>query len=486
MPIDNDGRVGGGTYSRPVAQPQDTIGAGATRGVPGAHRLGSTHGGSGFERVSGRGSTEELGGGTQASKSGFDLIGRYERLTQRGKQAALASAVGFLFLLPPITGQLMHPGVPKASSSPVATLMAEKSELPTGERLKAEVNRLQAQVPRSGTGPARKLAIREMIDQHGQVTKLDGRISGIANDAASLMAALKAEVGFDAKLGYGVDWYWFGVPPKHATFHAGVSDNQGIQSHAQGVRQALGYARETTRNQISLLLIDESPAYKELHAKYTHEKNRLEAATNIRSLADDASDALSTASHAITMRNLTPKTVQEPVYEDRRRSDGTSERVQTGTRTVDNPAWDSWNLIAIAAKSRAEGRIRELNRATQAHSQLLGIGGQGVAADLIGVWDFFRQPSFGIWSFDSFDVDAAKSKTDGLRGAMDVLIVHIRRVHDPLKAEVNAAIDARWNDLAGGNPTDEDQRDPMARLRHNVRRRNEDGPDWEPEGPSNR
>ena len=287
-------------------------------------------------------------------------------------------------------------------------------------------------------------------------------------------------------MGYCVDWYGFGVPPKHATYHSGVSDNQGIQSHAQGVRQALGYAREVTRNEVSKLLIDESPAYKELHAKYTHEKKRLEAATGIRGLADDASDALSTASHAITMRNLTPKTIQEPVYGTRTKRDGSTERVQTGTRTVDNPAWGSWNMIAIAAKSRAEGRIRELNRATQAHSQLLGIGGQGVPTDLIGVWDFFRQPSFGIWSFDSFDVDAAKAKTDGLRGAMDRLIVQIRRVHDPLKAEVNAAIDARWKDLAGGNPTDDDERDPLARLRNNVRRRNEDGPDWEPEGPPNR
>ncbi|MBK6687103.1 MAG: hypothetical protein IPG45_21725 [Deltaproteobacteria bacterium] len=482
MPIENDGRIGGG-YSRPVHQPLETD---ATGVVSRTHRRPPNVGRSGFERVSGGHESTEVSGGTKASKSGFDLIGGYQRLTQRGKQAAIASAVGFLLLLPPGVGQLMHPGVPKASSSPVAMLMAEKSELPTGARIRAEVDRFQSEVPWGGTGPARKLAIREMIDHHDRVTQLDGRISGIASDAASLIEALKAEVGLDAKLGYGADWYWFGVPPQHATYHAGVSDNQGIQSHAQGVRQALGYAREVTRNEVSKLLIDESPAYKQLHAKYTHEKNRLEAATGIRALADEASDALSTASHAITMRNLTPKTVEEPVYEDRTRSDGTSERVQTGTRTVDNPAWDSWNLIAIAAKSRAEGRIRELNRATQAHSQLLGIGAQGVAADLIGVWDFFRQPSFGIWSFDSFDVDAAKSKTDGLRGAMDVLIVQIRRVHDPLKAEVNAAIDARWKDLAGGNPTDNDERDPLARLRNTTRRRDEDGPDWEPEGPPTR
>lgn len=480
MPIDNEPRL-----YRPGVY--DRVGASST-----VEALDATPGSrvdvGGFERItrSGRGD-RGLGEAGEASLSGFDrLKARYQALTDGGRQAVIASAVGFLLLIPPGTGQLLHPGVPKASHSPLAMMTAEKADLPTGARLRGEVDQARGQVPQGGAGAGRKLAIREMIELHGRIEKLDRRLSGIANDAASMMAALSTEVGFDAKLGYGVDWYWFGVPPKHAEYHAGVTDNAGIQDHAQGVANARSYARATAREEISKLLLEESPEYRVLHGKYVHEKNRLEAATSIRGLAADASDALSTASHAITMRNLTPKTTTEPVYSTRTRKDGTTERVQTGTRTVPNPTWDMWNMAAIAAKGRAEGRIRELNGATTTHAKLLGMGGQGVPPDLIGVWDFFRQPSFGIWSFDSFDVDAAKGKVDSLRGMMDGMIVQIRRVHDPLKAEVEATIDARWNDLAGGNPTDDDERDPLARLRHNARRRPEDGPDWEPEGPTTR
>jgi len=151
--------------------------------------------------------------------------------------------------------------------------------------------------------------------------------------------------------------------------------------------------------------------------------------------------------------------------------------VQTGTRTVDNPAWHSWNGIAIAAKARAEGKIRGLNETVKQHRELLGLDGDGISADLITAWDFFGQPSFFVWSFDSQDVDAAERAADRMVGEMNGLIRQIHTVFDPLEREVEATIDARWNELSGkgGNPDAPQREDDALRARSTRMRRKPDG-----------
>jgi hypothetical protein len=407
---------------------------------------------------------------------GFQLLERYRGMTQRARQATVAAAAGFLLLLPPGVGQLMHPGT-STGQSPLAMMVSEKAEQPTGARVRQGTSRLAAEVP-GGTGHARELALRAMIDHHDASARSAGQLEALSGDAAAQMARLREAVGLDARMGYAADWYWFGVPDDHARYHAGVDDARAITDQATDVRAAVREARASTRHQISELLRAESPEYADLHRAYTHEKLRLTRATEIRDQADAASDALGTASHAVTMRNLTPRTKQEDVYQTRttRNADGTTrtEQVKTGTRTVDNPDWHMWNTLAIAAKARAEGKIHELNASVRAHRELLGIDGQ-VDADLIGAWDFLGHPSFFVWSFDSGDVSRAREGADRMVGVMNGLIRQIHVVHDPLERKVEAAISERWDELGGKAPRPHRPDDALRAQRTRVRTRDDQG-----------
>ncbi|MCA9549483.1 MAG: hypothetical protein KC933_05560 [Myxococcales bacterium] len=472
MKMPRTGALGGAIVGRGPRGPATPSGPEALKR---AGNVGST---SGFERMqgSGRSTTDRprAPGGEAASGAGFALLGRFKQLKRSTQQAAVASALGFMLLLPPGVGQLMHPGAPTASS-PLSLMMSEKAELPTGARVRAEASALRREIP-GGVGAARELALRALIEHHDGAAASQRDLAALSGDAAAQMAKLRESVGLDAKMGYAVDWYWFGVPPEHATYHAGVDDARAIADQAGDVRAAVAEVRAMARNEVSELLKAESPEYAQLHAKYSHEKHRLEVATRIRDLADEASDALGTASNAILMRNLTPRTIEEPVYETRTstNADGStrSERVQTGTRTVDNPAWHTWNAVAVAAKARAEGKIRGLNETIRSNRELLGLDGSGISADLITAWDFFGQPSFFVWSFDSQDVSRAERAADQMVGQMNGMIRQIHTVYDPLSREVEATIDARWIELGGkgdptkpDNPNDDALRASRARMR---------------------
>jgi hypothetical protein len=79
--------------------------------------------------------------------------------------------------------------------------------------------------------------------------------------------------------------------------------------------------------------------------------------------------------------------------------------------------------------------------------------GEGsVDANLIGVLDFFGQPSFLIWSFDRADVGNARDHATQLRSRIDVKIGQIKTVHDQLLSQVNQHIDARWDQLTASVP----------------------------------
>lgn len=450
--------------------------------TPSISRTGSA-GVSGFDGLTKSrdisGTRTEVQGRSTASKSGFALLDGFRQLKQSTRRAVTASAIGFMLLVPPGVGQLMHPGAPTAAS-PLALMMSEKSEIPTGARIRAEANQLRAQIP-GGIGASRELALVALIEHYDRSVRSGREISALSSDAAQQINALKEAVGLDARMGYAVDLYWFGVPQDHAAFHAGVGDARAIADQASDVGAALSEVRAGARAEVSDLLRAESPEYAALHAEYSHEKSRLSAATRIRDLADEASDALGTASNAITMRNLTPRTIQEDVYETRstKNADGTtsSERVKTGTRTVDNPSWHTWNTLAIASKARAEGKIRGLNEAIGTHRELLGIDGGGLSADLITAWDFFGQPSFFVWSFDSQDVDRAEQAADRMIGEMNGLMRQIHTVLDPLERQVESRIDARWSELGGkgGDPSRPNPNDDARPVRQSRLRRNEDG-----------
>lgn len=469
----SDATRGGATSGRPAAGGPASLGRATAAG--GFDRLGASRPGAGLTS-SGAPSSSSGGLAARASQVGFQLLERYRGMTQGARQATVAAAAGFLLLLPPGVGQLMHPGAP-AGQSPLAMMVSEKASQPTGARVRQETSRLVARVP-GGTGHARELALRAMIDHHDQSMRSAGQLEALSGDAAAQMARLRETVGLDARMGYAVDWYWFGVPAEHAQYHAGVDDARAITDQATDVRAAVREARASTRHQISELLKAESPAYAELHRAYIHEKLKLTRATEIRDLADAASDALGTASHAVMMRNLTSRTKEEDVYETRttKNPDGTttSTRVKTGTRTVDNPDWHTWNTLAVAAKARAEGKVHELNASVRANRELLGIDGR-VDADLIGIWDVLGHPSFFVWSFDSGDVSRAQDAADGMVREMDGLIRQIHVVFDPLERKVEAAISERWDELGGKVPRPDRPDDALRAQRTRVRPREDEG-----------
>jgi hypothetical protein len=429
---------------------------GRTTTVSGFERLGGARPGAGLgvgaNAVGGPGSSRG-GPASAASRAGFLLLERYRGLSQGARKATVAAAAGFLLLLPPVGGQLMHPGAPKAQS-PLAMMVSEKASQPTGARVRQETARLATQVP-GGKGHARELALRAMIDHHDSSARSAGRLEALSGDAAKQLARLRETVGLDARMGYAVDCYWFGVPDEHARYHAGIGDARTITDQAADVRSAAREARASTRQQISEFLKEESPAYAELHRAFSHEKLRLTRATEVRDQAGAASDALGTASHAVMMRNLTSRTKEEDVYTTRitRNRDGTTSttQVKTGTRTVDNPDWHTWNMLAVAAKARAESRVHELNVSVRANRELLGIDGR-VGADLLGIWDALGHPSFLVWSFDSGDVSRGREASDAMVRQLNGLIRRVHGVLDPLEQKVEAALTARWDQLAGKGP----------------------------------
>ncbi len=396
----------------------------------------------GFSRLSGHRGTEE-------SASGFALMERLSKMSSKAKRGLVAAAIGFTLLLPPGVGQMMHPGMPSAAS-PIAMQMQQKSALPGADAIKHNVDVARSRVP-GGAGADRADAVRNVIhvfqDAQGKTAKahaLDGK-------AHQTLDQLKQTVGLDARMGYAVDWYWFGVPASNAAYHAGATDTKTLDGFVGAMDQATQLAHAGAREEVSKLLAAENPAYASLHTHYEQETARLQTGKQLLAVADGAISALNRASNAITMRNVTPRTVSVDDYETRTvgtGKDAHSERVKVGSHEELNPTWAMWNTMAIAAKADAESGIHQLNQDVKSAAAELGLAQQGdINADLIGALDFFGQPSFLIWSFDSSDVSQAHDKAVELRGALDQRVSEIQQVHDNLQTQVNHQIDLRWDAL---------------------------------------
>jgi hypothetical protein len=417
----------------------------------GTHFAGSVDGAR--PRQGGSSSPARAGG---ASAEGFGLLASLGRAT--GKQLA-AAAFGFALLMPPIVGQVMHPGASPSTAvkSPIAMQLQQKSDVTSGASVRGQLQGAVSKVP-GGVGAAREDAIRNVIGVVDRAQLQTQKAHALLSDASRAMESLKRDVCADARMGFVVDLYWFGVPDAHHVYHEGRSDLSQTQAFVSDLDAAATMARAAARNEVSKLLTDESPAFAQLKTTHAHVGHQLDVAKQIEGLANRAGDKLESTAHYITLRNITPQTVTVDDYETRvtKNADGTSssERVRVGSHEEENPSWRSYSNLALVAKADAEGAIRELNGVIKASRGLFPSTELGRAdAKLISVFDFIGQPSFGVWSYDSFSVQDAKRHVQQLEVAGARLVGNIQPEFNRLDTDMNRQITARYDVIAASAVT---------------------------------
>jgi hypothetical protein len=276
------------------------------------------------------------------------------------------------------------------------------------------------------------------------------KANALLSEADKTMAALRNSVPFDARAGFPVDLYWFGVPKENHVYHQGNRDLKATSSFTNKLDEAVNGARAAARGAVSDLLVDESPAYASLKSEHDLVGAKLDVSKKIVSLADQAGRALDDAERYIRLRNMTSETVTVDDYTTLENSDGTTSQVRSGSHEETNPDWEMYDRFAYRAKRDSEGLIRELNGTVVAASTLLPPSElRQIDANLVGAFGFFREPSFGAWSFDSFSVDDAQRQVQHMEVAGAKLVGQFQGPFDRLDGQVNQQIDTRWQALRG-------------------------------------
>lgn len=391
-------------------------------------------------------------GGRDTSTVGFGLLSRWEHMGQRTQRALAAAAMGFALLLPPVTGQIINPGLTQREvPSPIAVQLVQQSKLKSGPDIRNDVSVALAGAAQK-TGAARESALTKVIAAVNAADEQVRRSDAVAGEAGQKMQALRAQIPWDAQhLGFVGDLYWFGVPSANMSFHQGADDASRLTMQQQDVRAAATEAKASARAAIAELLKDESPSFRKTSERFAHVDGQYQETLRVEKLAERAHAELDGAGRAIMLRNLTPKTVTVQDYRTETKVvDGktVTEQVPAGSHEEPNPAYAAMNAAAVAQKAQAESAVRELSaalprlRALVPEAQL-----RDVDANLIGFLDFVGQPSFGLWSFDSGDVDAAKAKVSELEGGLHQLAASIAPERNSLDAKIQRAIDLRWDSL---------------------------------------
>jgi hypothetical protein len=384
-----------------------------------------------------------------ASVEGFSLLRKVTQLTR--KQVAVAG-LGLALLLPPAAGQVLHPGVSPSTAaavaSPLAMQMQQKSKTQSAASVNAAVQRAVSQVG-VGIGPARESAVGNVIAVSTSAQAQAQQARSILSDARATMNSLQAEVGLDARMGFLIDLYWFGVPDANHVFHAGNTDVASTNSFANELDTAVANARTAARNEVSRLLVDESPAFVSLQTELDQMGTQLALAQKIGRLAREASSDLSFAHYNIVRRNSESETMMVDVFSERSvTSNGTTttERVRTGQRRVPNPAWEEYKSKAQNWKYSAERTIRRLNDEIN--------GSQGIlpGADFKTV-DASELVAFRPFVSPVFDRDCVRGlmpKVKDVEESTKRLLEQIEERRGSLNTEMNHQIDVRWGSIVDG------------------------------------
>ena len=381
--------------------------------------------------------------GNAVASAGVDGFAGLNDTAVDGK-AKSGSAFGFASLLRPFRGS----SAPPVKSS-VALLIQQKGSLNDAASVRQAVDGALQKVAASQGQPG---AVGQLVQVVNKASAQAEKAAHLVDNAAAQTAELKKQVGWDARMGRVIDFLWLGIPEAHRAFHDSKKDLKQSAAFSSELGQAVSEGRQQARGEVHKLLIAESPAFAALAHDHADASLRLNTAQKIVSLADRAESELSSASSYIMLRNMTPQTVNEPVYETRVTNNNgvaSSEQVQTGIRLVPNPQHQQYESLALVAKSSAESALRELNGAVGVARQLFPDKElNAVTGGLIGAFDYFGQASFGLWSYDASVVSTTSSNVSDISAAAGKLAAALQPGFDTLDAQLNADIDSRWQSLA--------------------------------------
>jgi hypothetical protein len=357
-------------------------------------------------------------------------------------KAKTGSAFGFASLL------RLFKSVP-AAKSPVALQIQQKGAFNDADAVRNAMSTAMSRVKASGGAAAVGQVVQVVNKAEAQAEKA----KHLVDNAAANTEALKANVGLDARLGRVIDWLWFGIPEAHRAYHDSKKDLKASTAFTTELQQAVGTTRTEARSAVGTLLAQENPAVAALTTQRNDVATRLQIAQRLHTLADSAASDLSSADHYIRQRNSTSRTVDVPVFETRTTTDANGvtneEKVQVGTREESNSTYESYEAQANRAKSSAESTLRELKGVVDVARRLFPDHElQDLGSTSLTTFDFFAQPSFGSWSYDSSEVSAAETRVNALANDARSLEQKLEPALAGLNSKLNAHIDDRWQSLS--------------------------------------
>ncbi|MBK7857975.1 MAG: hypothetical protein IPJ65_04975 [Archangiaceae bacterium] len=382
-----------------------------------------------------------------AARAGLRLLTSAKDWATSHKKAAAAAAIGFAILLPPVAGQVMHPGIPSAQN-PVAAQVQQANQLPTNGGLNGELKAALGKVPQQGTGAGREATIRDVMTVQHKAESVTDRAREIDGSAHRTVNAL--DTPWDARAGTAVDLYWFGVTPEGQVLHLGEHSVDKLDDQVSDLQKTATEAKASAREEVSKLMCDESPAYATLHSRYVTVKNEYTTARHVQDLAHKASSAIDWAVSAQALAVATPPTILVP-HSHTVTTNGKTTTVQDPPTIETNPARTSADAVALAAKISADGSLDDLKTAASKAQDVLGDSAD-IDGDLITPFSFFSSGYGGV--FDLANSISIGSKVDKLEGAADAIGDRLEPEYKSLDAQVNAQITARYDEIAaGGNTT---------------------------------
>jgi hypothetical protein len=242
---------------------------------------------------------------------------------------------------------------------------------------------------------------------------------------------LKQEVAWHQR------WKWVdviigGESDRGALYRTGKSLNKESTEIVKDLDEVQASGEQRTRHQVSELLKLESPEYKEMRDRYDLLKPAHDGLNEVLSSAREAQSYLDDAERWIDRRNflkMTEPTEYETVREPRYKyEDG--QRVQDGYDTVtrETQAHKSWQSDydhakhqAMWASSSAESEVNDVNRELPGLERALRAvqetGSLSLVDDDISVF-WGEMSGFGVWSYDSSQVDAIQDQLSRLEGQL--------------------------------------------------------------------
>jgi hypothetical protein len=397
--------------------------------------------------------------GGAASAAGFGgLRHQWESLANRTQKTVIASTLGFMALVPVGAGQVMHPGFTQPTfRSPIAAQVASRGTLTSADQLVARYDAERARLTTT-RGPAQEVGLRRLIEQSRAADANQKNSHALVRDADATLKRLGNSVGLDARMGYAVDVYWFGVPDNHEAFHQGKSAVGRIQQFDQNATNAAQQIRQKTRDTFRDVLAQESTTFHTQRERFRVIDPQLRAADDVVEQAKEARSALHRVTTAEAIRAATPQQTQQAVYRTKTTTvgSGTNARQVTtqvfdGYKRVPNPAYDAAVLGLTLAKSRAESAISDLNRAVETLQRTSPGVDLGVArGDLLNPFDFFRGFQWLSTVVTVSNVVTASHDIGRVEGAAQVIVDQLKPEHEQLTTAMERAIDQRWQQTEAG------------------------------------